>query len=184
MIAQTPDHGQAVAIAHGAGPRSSHWPAVEKAFAQGHPNCEICNPSNYGKVKIQVHHRFAFHVCVLLGRADLEIDPRNLHSLCEDEQGEKAENHHLIVGHYLDFQVNNDNLLQDIIDFKGQSGITIRANIGFSIRVKNRPTPFPQWTLQMRLKYRAMLDEVFPPDPAILAKYFPNGLSKSSLLQG
>jgi hypothetical protein len=37
-----------------------------------------------------VHHIFPFHYCIALGRPDLELDDRNLITLCEDEQGKRS----------------------------------------------------------------------------------------------
>ena len=54
-----------------------------------------------------MHHIFPFHYCIALGRPDLELDDRNLITLCEDEAGKPGQNHHLLVGHLDDFESSN-----------------------------------------------------------------------------
>ncbi len=41
---------------------------------------------------------FPFHYCIALGRPDLELGQRNLITLCEDEAGHPADNHHYEAG--------------------------------------------------------------------------------------
>jgi hypothetical protein len=54
-----------------------------------------------------VHHIFPVHYCRALGRPDLELDERNLVTLCESEPGRPGFNHHLLVGHLGDFEAAN-----------------------------------------------------------------------------
>ena len=164
------DNGFKVSMETGAGPRNPHWPEVEKAYAKEHLNCEACDPSNYGKVGIQVHHIHAFHICKLLGRPDLELDPRNFKSLCETEYKRPAENHHLLLGHAGDFQTTNEFLLEDIITYKGMTEQAIKES-SFVTRMNNRPKPFPIWTDEEKVMYRKMLDLILPPDRSLCAKY-------------
>jgi hypothetical protein len=42
---------------------------------------------------VQVHHIFPFHDCVALGRPDLELDERNLITLCGKSHNGIGENH-------------------------------------------------------------------------------------------
>lgn len=166
------DNGQAVGIDHGAGPRSPHWETVKKEWFKEHGlNCDACDPSFYGKVGVQCHHRHAYHVCKLLGRPDGEVDKRNFRNLCETEKGKPAPNHHLVLGHEDDFQVNNEDLDSDIAKYKGQDGKAILQESIFAEKVKNRPKPFPQWTKEEKLAYRRMLDETMPPDPELLKRF-------------
>jgi len=62
---------------------------------------------------VQVHHIFPFHYCVALGRADLELDERNLITLCGKSHSGSGENHHLWVGHLDNFQSSNLNVVHD-----------------------------------------------------------------------
>src|ERR1700732_4714415 len=100
-------HGEVESILTGAGPRSPEWRRVERAHLARQPHCVCCKPGTHGRAPLQVHHIFSFHYCRLLGRADLELDDRNLITLCETEEGKPAPNHHLLVGHLDDFQSSN-----------------------------------------------------------------------------
>ncbi len=70
-------------------PRSGKWPAVERAYKAEHPKCEVegCGAAE----NLNVHHCLPFHKY-----PKLELDPRNLVTLCSD--GSKN-NHHLHWGH-------------------------------------------------------------------------------------
>lgn len=91
------DHGALVAARYRIA-RSPHWRAVAKAHLAKHPRCAACGP-HARRVKLQVHHIFPFHWCVRLGRPDLELDERNLITLCSG-----GDNHHLLLGHLDDYE--------------------------------------------------------------------------------
>jgi len=77
--------------------RSSKWPALEKKFLSEHPTCEACG------VKAEtVHHRLPFHKY-----PRLELDERNLHSICEKHSC------HLMVGHLGSWASYNEDLVED-----------------------------------------------------------------------
>ena len=76
------DYGELEALRTIGQPRSSHWPAVEKAHLAESPACACCTTAS-STAKQQVHHVWPFHYCIALGRPDLELDPRNLITLCE-----------------------------------------------------------------------------------------------------
>ncbi len=165
------DHGELTSILHGAGPRSPHFERIKNEYLRVHPNCEADAKEYFGRVCVQVHHIFAFHVCILLGRPDLELDPCNFLGLCENEPGKPCENHHVLLGHLGDFQVNNDSVLADIKTYQGMTHQFILASGPFASRMLTRPKPFPDWTAQERVDYRKMLDAKLPPDPILCAKY-------------
>jgi 5-methylcytosine-specific restriction endonuclease McrA len=75
-------------------PRSAKWPAVEHAHLRGEPCCQWCN----GGERLQVHHILPFHE-----RPELELDPSNLITLCE----QKGLNCHLVHGHNGNFKLEN-----------------------------------------------------------------------------
>lgn len=77
-----PDPG---VIAAGGVPRSPRWPAVRAAHLKANPACAACGARN----ALEVHHIQPFHV-----RPDLELDPRNLLTLCGDPC-------HLVHGHMM-----------------------------------------------------------------------------------
>ena len=87
--------------------RSPAWPHAEKLHLQLQPTCVCCKPGMHPNAGVQVHHIFPFHYVIALGRPDLELDQRNLITLCENEEGKPGENHHLLVGHLDSFQSSN-----------------------------------------------------------------------------
>lgn len=106
MAEQKVDYCAEEAARHGI-KRSDEWPRVEKEHLQLEPHCAACKPGTNTGAGLQVHHKFPFHYCIALGRPDLELDQRNLISLCEDEAGRPAEDHHLLVGHLDNFKSSN-----------------------------------------------------------------------------
>ena len=155
-----PDHGAAEAARHGVA-RSPHWPAVEKAFRKAHPACFAC-PPGAPKHAISVHHKWPFHIVVALGRPELELDSRNLISLCETTHALKAENHHLLLGHLDDFRSFNPDVLQDAaVTFHGLTAEQIKADPRWL--AKERKRPLDELTDDEKTEIRAMLDRLYPP---------------------
>jgi hypothetical protein len=99
-----------------------------------------------------------------------------MESLCETEAEKPAPNHHLIVGHLDDFQVNNEDLFTDILIYSGMTGDQIKAVPAFVSKIRNRPKPFGAWTLGERQRYRTLLDDTLPVDRALISAFFPSGL--------
>jgi len=77
-------------------PRSSGWPAVEKAHIKEEPFCRTCG-TNHG---LQVHHIKPFHL-----HPELELEDANLMTLCQP--------HHLLVGHLMLWASYNPNVMKD-----------------------------------------------------------------------
>ena len=69
--------------------RSGKWSAVERAQLASHPNCQRCGrtPEQCEKadMKLQVHHKRPFHA-----HPELELDPDNLITLCDECHGTDA----------------------------------------------------------------------------------------------
>lgn len=82
--------------------RSSQWPKTRKAHLAAHPNCAVCG----GTDKIEVHHIHPFHI-----HPELELDPKNLISLCESNKG--GVNCHLHFGHLGNFRSVNEEVVND-----------------------------------------------------------------------
>jgi 5-methylcytosine-specific restriction endonuclease McrA len=79
--------------------RSGKWPRVRKLFLRDHPTCEVCD----GRKKLEVHHVRPFH------RAPkLELDPRNLITLCECLQC------HILFGHLGNYRSINWKVRSDV----------------------------------------------------------------------
>ena len=141
-------------IGHG---RSSHWPAVEKAFRKLHPQCVCCVvPSTR---HVQIHHRFPFHYCVALGRPDLELDMRNLITLCEHEGGPE---HHLLIGHLSDFKSSSLHVAEDAHTFRGMSAAEIKKDPRWIKKVKNRLKPLDQMTQEDKTVFKRLMNHELP----------------------
>jgi 5-methylcytosine-specific restriction protein A len=156
-----PDNGAMVAATFGLS-RSSHWPTVEREFRAANPTCAVCG----GQEALQVHHVTDFHEIVPLGRPDLELDPRNLITLCEG-----PDQHHLLIGHVDDFKSYNPDVRTDVALFAMQDPATIRANPIWQKKHAERPKPWDEWTEAEKATVRAQLDAELSPDPVLLARF-------------
>lgn len=162
------DHGALEAARHGIA-RSPEWPRVERQHLVEQPECQACPPGQPSGAPLQVHHIFPFHYCVALGRADLELDQRNLITLCEDEKGRPGQNHHLLVGHLDDFQSSNLNVVQDAEGrFKDMTAGAIRANAAWIQEKATKLTPLDLMTDAEKQTFVAEMNKRFPklPTPA------------------
>jgi 5-methylcytosine-specific restriction protein A len=83
--------------------RSSHWPTVRKNHVKNNPTCALCE----GTKKLEVHHIKPFHL-----HPELELDPDNLITLCEDKgNGVYC---HLFFGHLGNYKSLNENVREDV----------------------------------------------------------------------
>lgn len=80
--------------------RSDAWPEVEKTHLRLYPTCAACA----SKVRLNVHHKKPFHL-----DPNLELDPRNLITLCMDPAAEC----HIKIGHGDNFRAYNPNVDRD-----------------------------------------------------------------------
>ncbi len=156
------DAGTAEALRHGI-KRSAAWPKVERAFRKAHPTCLACKPST-SSAAIQVHHVHPFHYVVAVGRPDLELDSRNLVSLCESEKGKEAANHHLLLGHLDNFKEGNLAVVADAtVKYHGLSAEEIRADKEWQSEEKEgRLKALDEMTEADKKVFREMLDRKFP----------------------
>lgn len=150
-------------------PRSGFWPEVQRAFLLLNPVCAGCGLRR--PALLEAHHRFPFHECVLAGRPDLELDPRNLYCLCMSTKLVAANDCHLVKGHYNDFRSWNPNLAEDLVTFYGMTATVTKADPRWIAAHLVKPLDWPDQAPQQRMVFRQMLDTVLPPDPAILMKY-------------
>lgn len=160
--------------------RSPHWGKIKQKFLEQNPYCVACGPTESVKRVMQVHHREPFHYCVLAGRPDLELDARNLVTLCESQEGEHAEDHHLTLGHLRDFGSYNPQVFEHAsVRYHAHSRAQIEADRDFLAALTNRPKKWPAMSEQERITYRASLDANFPliAEPAAPAAV-PTGTSK------
>lgn len=91
------------AVMMGGVPRSPKWRACRAAYLKLHPTCAACG----GRDHLNVHHVHPYHV-----RPDLELDPTNLVTLCED-----GGNCHLMLGHLKNWSSWNTNVRFDASKF-------------------------------------------------------------------
>ena len=107
--------------------RSQWWDRVRRTHLEiKNPNydqscCAVCN----GTDKPQVHHIVPFHFCHLVYRGDLELDERNLMTLCEVPE----HNHHELLGHLGDWEIYNKAGREGIAGaFKGKPASDLTAD--------------------------------------------------------
>jgi hypothetical protein len=165
------DHGKEEAARHGYA-RSEHWPTVERAFREAHPHCAACADAA-PEVAVQVHHINPFHYVVHVGRPDLELDPRNLIGLCEDEEGRPAQDHHLLIGHLGNFKEGNLLVAEDAAGrYHAMSKDGIKADPDFTNEERiGRIKALDKMTPDELRAFRTRLDHDIPSDPVVLAKY-------------
>jgi len=157
------DHGQEEAARTGTHPRSPEWPHVEKAHLEKQPHCACCLPGTNVHAGVQVHHKFPFHYCIALGRPDLELDDRNLITLCEDEEDKPGQNHHLLIGHLDSFASSNLDVEHDAMHvFHGMAAEQIKADPEWQKRVVARLKPLDEMSAGERTEFRKRMDETFP----------------------
>lgn len=156
------DHGADVAEQHGIR-RSPHWPAVEHAFRKDKPWCEACGKDKPIERGLQVHHVIPFHFVILLGRPELELDPRNLIGLCETEEGLTLPNHHLLLGHLDDFQTSNPNVRDSASGrFFQKTADEIKSDPIWQEMVKHRPPVWATMTDDDKAAMLALMNQLYP----------------------
>jgi hypothetical protein len=156
------DHGAVAAAQYGL-TRSPQWSAVEKQHLKLQPLCVACKPGTNSQAKLQVHHIFPFHYCIALGRPDLELDQRNLITLCENEAGHPADNHHLLVGHLDDFQSSNLEVVADAqTTFQGMAAADIKQDPRWKQKEAHRLKSLDQMTPQDKADFLAQMNARFP----------------------
>lgn len=88
-------------------PRSGQWPKVRADHLKQSPTCTVCG----GRSKIEVHHIRPFHI-----HPELELDPANLITLCEDN-GDGV-NCHLFFGHLGNFKSFNADVVSNAAEWR------------------------------------------------------------------
>ena len=141
-------------------PRSHLWPAVQAAHLARNPRCAACAAPG---APVQVHHIFPFHFCLALGRPDLELDQRNLITLCEAKAGTAAQDHHLLLGHLGDFESGNLEVAADAAGpYHDRSADQIRACPAWQKEAQARLKPLGQLTPAERTALRQTMDRCLP----------------------
>jgi len=172
---ETIDHGSKEGLRNGI-ERSPAWPKVEKAHLRKEPTCACCEPGSYPDCEVQVHHIFPFHYCVDLGRPDLELDDRNLITLCANERARPADNHHLLIGHLGDFKSSNLDVVRYAHrTFLGMSSAEIRNDRRWLAKKAHRLPPLDQMTEAERRALRRAMDRRFPRAKVPHLRQLPGG---------
>ena len=158
-----PDHGAIEAKRNGV-ERSPEWPKAEKEHLAKQPACVACKPGGAHKDEgLQVHHIFPFHYCVILGRPDLELDQRNLITLCQKEEGRTGEDHHLLIGHLDDFKSSNLNVKKDATKtYYNMSEDQIKASKVWQAEKKNKLKALDKMSQKEKDDFKALMDSTFP----------------------
>jgi hypothetical protein len=142
--------------------RSTAWPDVAKDFRIAHPYCAACG----GTEQLNIHHKFPFHYVVLCQRPDLELDPRNLLTLCVHHDCE----HHVLIGHLDDYESYNPCVLEFVKEYSGLTGQQIRDDAAWQKAAASKPKHLDLMSATEIDAFKTMLDAEFPPDTATMAK--------------
>jgi hypothetical protein len=143
--------------------RSPRWPGVERLHLSAQPFCVCCAEGTNRQAAVQVHHIFPFHECIALGRPDLELDPRNLITLCQGEVGRPSDDHHLLIGHLGSFESANLDVVEGARSiFHGMCAAAIHANADWQRAAANRPKPFAEMTVDERTAFANAMNGRFP----------------------
>jgi len=142
--------------------RSPAWDDVRDAFLAKFKHCAACG----GTQQLNVHHKFPFHYVVLCGRPDLELDPRNLITLCVRKDCE----HHVLLGHLDDYESYNPRVLTFVKKYAGKSASEIRAADAFKQAKAAKPKHIDQMSQVEMDAFKKKLDRKFPPKAAIMAE--------------
>jgi hypothetical protein len=178
--------GKSIAVQKHDAERDPKWPEFRDAFIAKNPACVVCGKGKKDNVGLQAHHIFPFHYCINLGRKDLELDDKNLITLCENEKDESSNNHHLLVGHLDDFESSNLDVVSDArITYKGRTEEQIKADAGWQSKKAARLPHLDQMSPNDKQAFKWAMNTRYPkagqaagPKPATLPKWIPADLRK------
>ena len=125
-VAGRRDYGADIAKRHGR-ERSPQWQRVRKEHLLREPACAACGHKGRG---LQVHHIKPFHL-----HPQLELDPRNLITLCEL----RGRDHHLLLGHLNAWESYNEHVRDDARRFYRRTSAQIRSDSSWQKKVLQRP---------------------------------------------
>ena len=135
--------------------RSPKWDETRDAFLKTHSICAVCG----SKDNLNVHHIFPFHYCVdsEINRPDLELDPRNLITLCET----KGYGHHLLIGHFDEYKSANLRVKTNATLF-GKTETDIKTNSSWKELKNHRLKPLDEMTTADKKALRVKMDIEMP----------------------
>ena len=141
--------------------RSNKWSKIQKEHLQMEPKCAACGKDS-NEVTLQVHHKFPFHYCIALGRPDLELDHRNLITLCETSKDKNSENHHLLLGHLDNFKSSNLNVEEDCKTYYNLTSEQIQENKTWEIEEKNRLKLLTEMSEEEKEDFKNLMNKKYP----------------------
>ena len=159
-MARKTDNGLKDGKIHGIG-RSPEWPRIQKEHIKMEPKCACCGKGK-DQVSLQVHHKFPFHYCVLLGRPDLELDHRNLITLCETTKNKESDNHHLLIGHLDNFKSSNLHVDADCKEFFGFTQEQLKENDEWKCDESKRLKLLTDMTDQEKEDFKELMNKTYP----------------------
>ena len=89
--------------------RSGRWPAVRAKHLKINPSCAVCGANKH----LEVHHIKPFHA-----HPELELDPQNLITLCENNRN--GVNCHLLFGHLGSYKSFNEAVVSDAAQWRAK----------------------------------------------------------------
>lgn len=152
-MASPVDPGRVVAKKHGQA-RSPHWATVRDRHIKMEPKCQMCGDA----AKLQVHHVIPFHICILLDRPELELDHRNLITLCAC----KEHMHHELLGHLDDFSSFNPKVRSHKKRFGKLTSAEIEENAVWLKLEKARPKDWGKMTAAQQTAIKTLVSRLFP----------------------
>jgi len=159
------DNGVSPAINNKVAERSSKWHSIRKAHLKLEPDCVACGKSKWYRKLINLigglecHHIIPFHICVLICRPDLELDHRNLITLCSLYKYE----HHILIGHLGDYGSFNTNVRHDAEDrFHKMTKKQILVNQFWKVSSTSKPVDWSKMSQQEKDALIIFVNEHFP----------------------
>jgi hypothetical protein len=140
--------------------RSPRWESTRQAFLAKWPQCVVCAHDAAPAVHaLSVHHVVPVEFVRRAGRPELELDARNLMTLCE-----AGENHHLVMGHLGDWLSYDPEVRLDAArgECRGKGSAEIEAMGWWRERRAGRPKHWGEMTAGEVAELRERLERGFP----------------------
>lgn len=138
--------------------RHKKWDTAQAQWMRKHPQCAVC-----GEIacKRNVHHKLPLTYLHAINRLDLELDERNLITLCVESDMQ----HHALVGHLNFYSSFNPWLMQTVAMCKGKTAKEIFDLAEFQQMVNNRPKPVHQMNAKELDELKQLTQRTFPCSP-------------------
>lgn len=149
--------------------RSPDWERFRNNFIAKNPACVCCGKTQ-DQVGLQAHHVFPFHYAKKLGRPELELDERNLITLCETEAGKPSEDHHLLIGHLGDFESSNLDVRLDAKVFVNRTKDQIKNDTGWQQKHENKLPHLERMTADEQDAFMWAMQEIYPKPGETISK--------------